>query len=129
VLSIPAAIEFMDRLGWERLRRHNHQLVSHGQSVVSTALGLPPPVYEARFESMAIVELPRGSAATEDEALAIQARLYERARVEAPFTVWHDRCFLRLSAHAYNRPADYERLADALPGVLRETHRRAHPAT
>jgi isopenicillin-N epimerase len=64
---------------------------------------------------MAIVALPDGYGATREEALAIQARLYESDRIEVPVACWNDRGYVRLSAQAYNAPTEYERLARALP--------------
>jgi isopenicillin-N epimerase len=68
---------------------------------------------------MALVELPEGIDATKEAAEAVQARLYERSRIEVPFVPWNGRVYVRLSAQVYNRPSDYEHLADALPDVLR----------
>jgi isopenicillin-N epimerase len=117
-LTVPAALAFMAGLGWDRVRRHNHELVAFGQRTVSKALGTEPPVPEPRFGSMALVGLPDGAAGTQDAAVALGARLYEAERIEVPIGAWNGRGYVRLSAQAYNGPADYERLADALPRQL-----------
>jgi isopenicillin-N epimerase len=117
-LTVPAALAFMDELGWDRVRRHNHELVSLGQRVVSEALGTEPPVPPEAFGSMAVVALPEGAAATLEDAAAMGTKLFETERIEVPFVSWNGRGYVRLSAQVYNRPADYERLAEALPRVL-----------
>lgn len=117
-LCVPAALAFLDALGWERVRRHNHELVAYGQRLVAEALGTDVPVPPDAFGSMAIVKLPDGMATTKDDALELQAKLYDRTRIEVPFTAWNSGGYVRLSAQAYNRPADYERLAEALPDLL-----------
>jgi isopenicillin-N epimerase len=118
-LAIPAALEFMGALGWDRVRRHNHELVLHGRAVVSEALRTVPPVAESRIGSMAIASLPDGAGTSQEEADDIQARLFEISRIEVPFISWHGWGFVRLSAQAYNRPADFARLAAVLPSLLR----------
>jgi isopenicillin-N epimerase len=71
-----------------------------------------------RAGSMAAVSLPPGVAASPDEATELTTMLFERARIEVPFTSWNGRGFVRLSAHVYNRPEDYERLAEELPRLV-----------
>lgn len=117
-LSVPDAIAFMGSLGWERVRAHNRALTAHGRALVADAVGTPRLVPADAAGSMAIVALPDGIATTHDDALALQARLYERARIEVPFVAWEGRGLVRISAQVYNAPADYERLAEALPGIV-----------
>jgi isopenicillin-N epimerase len=120
-LTIPAALDFMASLGWDRVRSHNHALAGYGRTILAAALGTEPQVPEDAFGSMAVVALPPGSGASREDAMAIQARLYEAARVEVPMTCWNDRGYVRLSAQAYNAPSEFERLASALPMAI-------HPA-
>jgi isopenicillin-N epimerase len=117
-LSIPAALRFMADLGWDRLRRHNHELAGLGRSLVAEAAGTAALMSGDQFGSMSLVALPEGTAATPEDAAALQARLYDEAHIEVPLMPWHDRVFVRLSAQAYNCPGDYERLAAALPALL-----------
>ena len=117
-LSVPGALEFFDSLGWDRVRTHNHELAAYGQRVVSEALGTDPPVPEDSFGSMAAVELPNGVGATDKDAAALQARLYDEHRIEVPIYVLNAKGLVRLSAQVYNCPQDYDRLAEALPRVL-----------
>ena len=46
------------------------------------------------------------------------ARIAEALGCEVAVTVWNARGFIRLSAQIYNRPADYDRLAEGLPRLL-----------
>jgi len=59
---------------------------------------------------MATVPLPAGWADTREEAQAIQDHMVTRG-VEMAIGCWNGHGVVRLSAYAYNRPADYERLA------------------
>jgi len=117
-LSVPAALEAMAALGWDRVRRHNHEVVTYGQRVLSAALGTEPPVPPEAFGSMAIAALPDGVATTTQDAVGLTDRLFEHTRIEVPIVAWNRMGFVRLSAQVYNRPADYDRLAEALPRLL-----------
>jgi isopenicillin-N epimerase len=120
-LCVPAAIEFMAELGWDRLRRHNRELAAYGRNVVREAIGTEPPCSEAEghFEAMTLVALPDGVVTTVDEGRELSRRAFEELRVEVAAFPWRDRGFLRLSAQAYNAPVEYERLAEGLAGLLR----------
>jgi isopenicillin-N epimerase len=117
-LSIPAALEFCERLGWDRIRRHNHELAAAGRRIVAETVRTEQLVPQDVFGSMSIVALPAGLAATEEEAGDAQIRLYEQHRIEVPLTAWNGRLLVRLSAQVYNAPSDYARLADVLPEVI-----------
>lgn len=117
-LAAPAAIAFFDALGWERVRRHNHALASFGRATLAEALGTAPPVRDEAFGSMSLVALPEGAVTTYEGTLDLQDRLWRNERIEVPVTWWNERAFVRLSAQAYNAPADYMRLAEALPPYL-----------
>jgi len=120
-LAVPAAIDFMANLGWDRVRSHNRELARRGAEMVREAIGaeLEWSEDERLFEAMALVALPGTIVRTLEEGKVVSRRLAEGFGIEAPVFPWRDRGFLRLSAQAYNAPSEYERLAHALPGVLR----------
>jgi isopenicillin-N epimerase len=68
--------------------------------------------------SMQLVPLPAGLASTPAEAATLQAQIGEQIGVEVAVTSWAGLGFVRLSAQAYNSPADYARLAADLPALL-----------
>jgi isopenicillin-N epimerase len=118
-LAAPRALRLLDQLGFERLRRHNVELAVHGQRVVADALGVDPTALPRDAAvSMQLVPLPSGVASTPDDAQALQARIGEQIAVEVAVTSWAGQGFVRLSAQAYNSPADYARLAADLPALL-----------
>ena len=67
---------------------------------------------------MQLVPLPDGLVTDTDGAAALQDRISEEAAVEVAVTTWAGRGFIRVSAQAYNAPADYRRLAADLPSLL-----------
>jgi isopenicillin-N epimerase len=120
-LSVPAALAFMGRLGWDRVRRHNRELAALGRDIVRQAIGGRAEWSEGDglFEAMTLVALPQGVVTSMDSGNAISQRLARGHRIEAAIFPWRDRGFLRLSAQAYNAPEEYERLGAALVALLR----------
>jgi isopenicillin-N epimerase len=118
-LSAPRALRVLERLGLDRLRRHNVELAVAGQREVAAALGLDPAdLPRDPAVSMQLVPLPDGMVTNSAEAAALQARISEEAAVEVAVTTWAGHGYVRLSAHAYNAPSDYRRLAADLPSLL-----------
>lgn len=118
-LSAPRALRVLQHLGLDRLRRHNVALAVAGQREVAAALGVDPTALPRDpAVSMQLVPLPAGVATDTRSADALQDRIGESAAVEVGVTSWAGRGFVRLSAQAYNAPADYARLAADLPALL-----------
>jgi isopenicillin-N epimerase len=118
-LSAPRALRVLEGLGLDRLRRHNVELAVAGQLEVAAALQVPAAdLPRDSGVSMQLVPLPEGVADTPAAAGALQDRIGEQAAVEVAISSFDGRGYVRLSAHAYNAPADYRRLATDLPGLL-----------
>jgi isopenicillin-N epimerase len=118
-LAAPKALRVLEHLGLDRLRRHNVELAVAGQQEVAAALGLDPAgLPRDPGVSMQLVPLPDGIASDVATAAALQDRIGEEAAVEVGVPTWAGRGFVRVSAQAYNAPADYRRLADHLPSLL-----------
>lgn len=118
-LAAPRALRLLESLGLDKLRRHNVELAVAGQLEVAAALQVDPgDLPRDAGVSMQLVPLPDGLVTDPAEAVALQARIGEEAAVEVAVTTWAGHGFIRVSAHAYNSPADYRRLAAALPDLL-----------
>jgi isopenicillin-N epimerase len=118
-LAAPRALRLLDQLGLARLRQHNVELAIYGQRVLAEALGLDlVGLPRDSAVSMQLVPLPAGLASTPDDAAALQSLIGKQIAVEVAVTSWAGHGFLRLSAQAYNSPADYARLAADLPALL-----------
>ena len=131
-LTVPAAIRFCESLmpgGWPALMRHNHDLAVAARRLLCERLGVEPPCPETMLGSMATLPLP-GSLQEENpgESRAVIARfdplqsaLLDQHRIEVPLVKWGapPHRWLRISAHAYNSPDEYERLADAITAVAK----------
>ena len=108
--------------------RRNRQLALAGRQTLCDELGLEPVCCEEMIGSMAAMQLPDDPPGVDvlDTTVAIspihrmQVSLFEQFGIEAPIFHWPSapQKLLRISAQAYNRPAEYRRLADALRGLL-----------
>ncbi|MET8947543.1 aminotransferase class V-fold PLP-dependent enzyme [Streptomyces sp. NPDC004542] len=117
-LCVPAAIDFLTRLGPERVRRHNAELAAYGAAVVAEAVGATTTV-PGPFTGMRAVALPPGIGTDTPAAKTFQDHLAQRAATETTVVSAHGRGWLRLSAQVYNSPAEYEQLAGRLRRELR----------
>jgi isopenicillin-N epimerase len=120
-LSAPAGLFVLRTLGPETVRTHNAELAAYGQRVVGAALGVPRaelPDPGAPTAAMRIVPLPAGLATTQAEAHALRQHISDKLATETAVNAWGGRGWLRLSAQVYNRPEEYETLAERLPPLL-----------
>ena len=118
-LSAPRALRVMEGLDLIKVRKHNVELAVVGQAEVARGMGLEAAdLPRDSAVSMQLVPLPEGVASTPEEATALQDRIGTEVAVEVAVTSWNGRGFVRVSAHVYNCPADYTRLAPALPALL-----------
>jgi isopenicillin-N epimerase len=120
-LAAPAGLFTLRTLGWEAVREHNAALVAYGQRVVGAALGvaeadLPQPALPE--VAMRVLPLPAGLATTGPEAVALRTLISDKLATETAVNAWGGRGLLRLSAQVYNRPEEYDRLAERLPPLL-----------
>jgi isopenicillin-N epimerase len=67
---------------------------------------------------MRIVPLPVGLATTQAEAHALRNHINDKLATVIAVNAWGGRGWLRLSAQVYNRPEEYESLAERLPPLL-----------
>jgi isopenicillin-N epimerase len=122
MLCVPETIRFMGSLlpgGWGELRTRNRELVLIGRAAVCTALDIPPPCPDDMIGSLASMPLPPGSSDPPASSLyadPLQQVLLERWGIEVPVIPWPapPHRLIRISGQLYNRPEEYELLADAL---------------
>ncbi|MEH0580735.1 MULTISPECIES: aminotransferase class V-fold PLP-dependent enzyme [Streptomyces] len=118
-LAAPTALDFIDDTwGWDTARRYMDELAEYGAHVVAAAfartgtpadpvdVGMPVP-------GMRLVRLPEGLGTSRVAADALRDRATAELGVEAAFTSFDGLGYLRLSAHVYNTPEDYDHFAEA----------------
>jgi isopenicillin-N epimerase len=122
LLSVPAALAFLGGLfegGLSGLERRNRSLALEARRTIARAVGTEAPCPDAMVGSLAAVLLPMDSPKA-PTALDLHDRLERDHAIQVPVVPWSGRPsgFVRIAAQAYNRPADYEKLARALVSEL-----------
>lgn len=117
-LSVPAAIKFHALLGGPTLRERNIKLACDSATRLAhdwkTQRGTPDEL----TGSIATVRLPLSGAATVERATELRKWLFESHRIELAITPFAGSLWARISAHAYNEPADYRRLSKVFEASL-----------
>ena len=116
--AIPAAIEFMEKVGLESFRSRTHWLATDARKKLLDLFKThgQTPATRQWYVTMCEVPLPESCwPACPD----LQSRLWSRHRIEVPVIQFEDRWFIRVSYHLYNTTADTEKLLDALSGELK----------
>jgi isopenicillin-N epimerase len=122
-LAVPDALRFLEALvpgGWPALMAGNRAMALAARDVLARALGVGPPAPDAMIGALAALPLPPGAAPAGARRDPLQAVLMERFGIEVPVMLWPTAParLIRVSAQIYNRPDQYERLADALTSAL-----------
>jgi isopenicillin-N epimerase len=109
-LAVPAAIDFLDQVGWERFRRHTHALAQYARQRLGELTAQTPLVPDSAewYGSMAHMPLPLG------DAPALQRQLWTEYGIEVPIISWSNRRWIRVSCHLYNTRQEIDRLVDAI---------------
>ncbi|WP_308470054.1 hypothetical protein [Kineococcus rubinsiae] len=124
-LAAPVALEFVEQTwGWESLRRSLAELAEFGAATVAAAFSERTgedhrPAVGMPVGPQQLVRLPapfgRGGHA---EAGVLRDRVLAELGVETAITAFDGTAYLRVSAHAYNTPDDYEDFAQRCVPVL-----------
>jgi isopenicillin-N epimerase len=115
-IAAPESLRVLDELDWPVRRSQLSDLVDEGARVVAKALGTGVAQVVRPAPTMRLVELPSSVDVTAAED--VKARVSRELKAEITLTGFDGRGFIRLSAHAYNSPQDYEKLSERLPRVL-----------
>jgi isopenicillin-N epimerase len=118
-------------LGWDTIRAYVASLIVEGAAVVTQAFGQADNNTVAPAgspgitwsPSMRLVQLPEGLGTTREITDSYRVPLFEQTGIEAAFTSLDGFGCVRLSAHAYNNLADFERFAArAVPWLRAHRH-------
>jgi isopenicillin-N epimerase len=114
-----------ERYGWATFRSYARELCDYGQTLIAGAFadvtGEDPTVKVGMpVGPLRLVRLPKGLATTHEDSHAVRAHISDRLDIETAVTTFNGEGFLRLSAHLYNSPKDYETFAErAVPELVR----------
>jgi isopenicillin-N epimerase len=113
-LTVPAAMRFLEEVGWEAFRKHTHELANQARRRITELTQLAPPTPDSRqwYGSMVCLPLPDGDAKT------LQDALWQRFGIEVPIVPFANRRWIRVSCHLYNTPEHIDQLIAALKLLL-----------
>lgn len=124
-LCVPVALRWLDALaGWPAIRAHNRALALAARRRLADALGVALPAPDSMIGSLAALPLPpapeAGPPPSALYALPLQRALFDEHRIEVPIPPWPapPARLVRVSAHLYNTPDEYDRLGGALVALL-----------
>lgn len=131
-LTVPAAIDFQDSLGWERIRSRVSRLTGYARQRFRalSELEVATPTEPSLHGAMTAFRLPDGI-----DPAALRQGLWQQYRIEAPVIEWSEsfvgraalalepqpvpwRTLIRLSTWWYNTEEEIDRLATALGRLL-----------
>jgi len=113
-LAAPAGIAFHDRLGGAALMARNAALARDAAALMVREWGTETAGPADCFVAMAAVRLPVTGEIGPARAQRLVRWLAEQHGIETVINVDNGALWLRISAQAYNEPADYARLAAAI---------------
>ncbi|WP_281453051.1 aminotransferase class V-fold PLP-dependent enzyme [Paenarthrobacter nitroguajacolicus] len=114
-----------ERYGWAVFRTYAKELCDYGHSLIGAAFadatGQNPAVDVGMpVGPLRLIRLPDGLATTHEDSHAVRAYVSDKLDIETAITTFNGRGYLRLSAHLYNSPKDYEIFAErAVPDLVR----------
>jgi len=119
-LTVPDAIALHQRLGGGALRHRNAALAIEAARGIAMELGTALGAPEAMFAAMATIRLPRPAGLPADwpTAALLRNAIWDIARIEVPVMALGGELWLRISAQAYNEPADYVGVAAAARAAM-----------
>jgi isopenicillin-N epimerase len=112
-LSVPAALRFVERFGFEAARSYKLELARFGD-VLMQELGGEPVATDSAFAAMRAHILPQTRAADAADADALMHDLWAEHRIQIAAGDFHGKLLCRLSAQIYNERADFDRFANVL---------------
>ena len=117
-LCIPAAIQFLSRVGLEAFRTRTQALARHAEARLVELFGSETWARPSDAWYTAMAHVPVPPTYPED----LQQRLWQQFGIEVPVMRLAEDRFLRVSCHLYNDEEDIERLVSALKAQLSSGH-------
>jgi isopenicillin-N epimerase len=116
-LAVPAAFDFMDRIGEGTVRQHNHKLIRNAVSLLADRWGFCVTTPDAMTASMTLVPAPDGMPypASDEGRARLETDLKDKHNIVVnPAFAYEGRIWLRIAAQIYNDIGDFETLSKAI---------------
>jgi isopenicillin-N epimerase len=113
-LAAPEGLAFLRDLGWDAVRRHNHDLVWRAARSLTERWGTTLEIDETSVGFMATVPLPGALGRVPEDAARLRDALLFEDGIEIQVHAGHDRLWARISVQVYNDWDDIEKLGEAI---------------
>ncbi len=113
-LTAPEGIRFLRDLGYDELRRHNHDLAWRAARHLTGTWNTPLEIEEDTVGCMVSVQAPLSVGTTAADATRLRDRLLNDHNIEVQVHARAGRVWIRVSTQAYNEFADIEALGRAV---------------
>lgn len=110
-LAVPAAIAFHHELGGASLMQSNRELAWAGAELLAAKWNTEVAAAREFFGAMSLIAAPFLGSPDPDHIELQRGRL-RALGCDAPIMALDDKVYIRISAQAYNRLGDYEKLGD-----------------
>ncbi len=119
-ISLADAVAFIESLGLDAVRRHNHAMATRAQRRLCERLEVEPlsPLDGSMLGSMVTVRLPEVLRRRFEKPEHLAAHLYDEERIEIPVIDFAGRWHVRVSAQVHVRESDIERLEEVLVAMV-----------
>ena len=115
-LTAPDGIRFLQQLGFDALRRANHDLAWRAAQYLTDRCGTPATGDASIVGCMVSVMAPESVGSTRPDAIRLRDRLFFDHNIEVQVHARAGRVWVRVSAQAYNAFAEIEALGHAVRG-------------
>ena len=109
-LVAPEGVRFLEDLGYDLLRKYNHDLAWYAAQYLTDRWGTPLQIDESAVGCMVSVMTPESVGTTKPDAVRLRDRLLFEHDIEVQVHARAGRVWVRVSAQAYNDRGDVERL-------------------
>jgi isopenicillin-N epimerase len=113
-LSAPDGIRFLRDLGFDELRRYNHDLAWRTAQYLTSAWKTPLEIDESMVGCMVAVMTPESCGTDKPAAVRLRDRLLHDHNIEVHAHARAGRVWVRVSAQIYNEDKDIEQLGKAV---------------
>ena len=116
-LTIPTAIDFMQKNNWENVAKDCRELVKANALRFCKILNAEPltPINDDFLVQLYCTQIKT------NEPEKLQRNLFENYKIEIPIMRQGDKIFIRYSIQAFNTQADLDKLASALEEIISTT--------
>lgn len=115
-LTVPFALDFIERLGATDIRNYLDQVSRAGVPLMAEIDAIPIAP-DSMFAAMRAYHLPQKREATPDDAQELINGIWDQHRIQIAASAYQGKLLVRLSAQIYVEPSDIKHFVDTIASV------------